>query len=345
MLVFYDERYRSVLNLPQSAHRQTFSGQEVGWIRRDAQRAASSAGDCRVLRASSYADRIPGRGGEALDRSEVGLLLPEYPRDLVNELGGVLGNRAYTPVVLPWPLSADLHFVRSVSALDWLVFDCGDAPEGAVALGWLDARGVPFARLRRLSQEISPVPAAEAALYRAFEVGYDEDRLTWSDRADLVPRFETLVDVVNSPVLRINTKAEAETYFRAAERRKQKVFLSYASENANVAAALANKLKQRFEVVFDYRDGESLVAGSGYPAQLYDRLECSEIGIPVLSEPYLNKGTCTHEAQDMCSNMDGGKMFVYPINVDGCKPPSYFRSVQFDAVGEGDSTWNSSLTE
>ena len=29
-------------------------------------------------------------------------------------------------------------------------------------------------------------------------------------------------------------------------------------------------------------------------------------------------------------------MFVYPINVDGCKPPSYFRSVQFDAVGEGD---------
>ena len=29
MLVFYDERYRSVLNLPQSAHRQTFSGQEV----------------------------------------------------------------------------------------------------------------------------------------------------------------------------------------------------------------------------------------------------------------------------------------------------------------------------
>ena len=52
---------------------------------------------------------------------------------------------------------------------------------------------------------------------------------------------------------------------RAAERRKQKVFLSYASENANVAAALANKLKQRFEVVFDYRDGESLVADQVIP--------------------------------------------------------------------------------
>jgi hypothetical protein len=27
-------------------------------------------------------------------------------------------------------------------------------------------------------------------------------------------------------------------------------------------------------------------------------------------------------------------MFVFPVNVDGTKPPSYFRSVQFEAVSK-----------
>ena len=73
-------------------------------------------------------------------------------------------------------------------------------------------------------------------------------------------------------------------------------------------------------------------AGAGHPQQLYDRLRDSDIGVPVLSANYLSKGTCTHEAQDMCASFDSHKMFVFPVNVDGSRAPSYRRSVQFEAV-------------
>jgi len=189
-----------------------------------------------------------------------------------------------------------------------------------------------MARLRRISKSSAAVSAAEAALYQRVEVGYNEDRLTWSDPADLLLQFERLVNVVSAPPLRINNKNEAENYFRGAERRPIKVFVSYAAEDRRIAEVVCVQLKRKCEVVFDYRDGESLTAGTGYPAQLYDRLAASDIGVPLLSENYLRSGSCAHEAQDMCASHDSGKMFIHPVNIDGCKPPSYFRSLQYDLL-------------
>lgn len=226
--------------------------------------------------------------------------------------------------------------MRVISGLDWLIFDPGDGVDGAAALGWLDGQGIPFARLRRLLEGSLQVPDAEVALYHDFEVGYNEDRLVWTNRNDLLDSVDELIDIIVAPVKRINTQEDAKHYFESAEQRSEKVFLSYASENDNIASQLAQELKRKFKVVFDYRDGKSMYAGSGYPKQLYGRLEESDIGIPVLSEPYMKKGTCTHEAEDMCASYDSKRMFVYPISVDECKPPPYFRSVQFEAVNRGD---------
>jgi hypothetical protein len=259
----------------------------------------------------------------------------------VKELASIVESRGYEAVPLEWPLSVDIASLRKVTTLDWVVLDVGNSPEGAVALGWLDGYGVPLARLQLVPPCNPAPPRAEAALYRNNEVGYNEDRLTWSNPEELTVKFEQMVDAITAPARRINTHQEAENYFQGAERRRIRVFLSYASADREIAGQISRALKQKCESVFDYQDGESLDPGTGYPEQLYSKLAASEIGVPLLSQEYLKSGPCKHEAQGMCASWDAGNMYVHPLNIDGCKPPDFFRVIQYDRIDQHqlDAEW------
>ena len=72
--------------------------------------------------------------------------------------------------------------------------------------------------------------------------------------------------------------------------------------------------------------------GSGNQLFHFPGERSSDIGVPLLSVDYLRKGTCAHEAQDMCASHDSHSMFVFPVNLDGCQSPSYFRSIHSKVV-------------
>lgn len=59
----------------------------------------------------------------------------------------------------------------------------------------------------------------------------------------------------------IGTAEAAIEYFQGAFLRTEKVFVSYSGRDQEVASRLSRRLKETFEDVFDYRDGQSIPAG------------------------------------------------------------------------------------
>ena len=147
ILVFLDERYHSVLPLPPSAIWETFDQQEItgrGGIPSEQRHRIVVSDFYREVSANiAYRAAMSRRRL----RTGVGLLLPPdlYPKAQISDLAQTLEARGYKAIRLPWPLSVDVTSVGVLTALDWLVFDTGDSPEGAVALGWLDGHGIPMA--------------------------------------------------------------------------------------------------------------------------------------------------------------------------------------------------------
>jgi len=338
MLVFYDKRYRSVLTLPPGSYRVSFDRQEIE------SRGGNPSAERHRRALEEFCEAVRMRRGyqvevgQRTERVSAGLLLPpeDYDDETLEALTQALAERGYLPTVIPWPFSAGGRAAELAATCDWIALDPGDLPEGAAALGWLDGRGVPLVRLRRQRPGRPHTSPAEDALYRNFEVGYTEDGIWWRDRDDLLSKVGATLDLLLAPSRRISTAVEALEYFRSAGRRPEKVFLSFASEDAVIASHLYEHLARTFHTVFNYQQKEALTTGISYPEQVYDRLAEADIGVALLSTPYLSKETCRHEAQDMAASRDAGTMFVYPLNVDGCQPPSYFRSMQFEQVGPDD---------
>jgi hypothetical protein len=125
---------------------------------------------------------------------------------------------------------------------------------------------------------------------------------------------------------------EALRYFNSASLRNETVFLSYAGDDRDVAARMTVALKARFQSVFDYRDqGESIIPGRRWIDEVFDKLAASAIGIPLLSASYFASGNCAHEAREMVSLSDQGKLSLVPVklNAGALELPTWMRDLQY----------------
>jgi hypothetical protein len=337
-LVLYDKRYRNLLPLPRHVLALEFDPLEItgagGFPSEDRYRRAFK-GFCEAVTASKAYEVT--RPGSDAPRTVVALVLPTkpplgYPLRVSKLILERLEAHDYIDLrPVPFPPSLDRDRLTLFGETDWALADLGEAT--ATMAGFLHGAFIPTMRLLRVARGARPPhsSSAERALLSSTEVGYSEDILRWSDARTLERGLDDRLVSLDAPVKRLNTAKEADDYFRGASLRKEAVFFSYAGRDAAFAARLSAGLKSRFQLVFDYRDRESIRPGEAWIEEIFAQLSESAIGIPLLSESYFASGNCRHEVEDMVARRDAGAMHVIPVKLapDPLELPAFIQNTQY----------------
>jgi hypothetical protein len=191
-------------------------------------------------------------------------------------------------------------------------------------------------RLMRIADRSAQEPS-QSPLYAGVSVGYRKDTIAWSDLDDLKLEFRKRLSSLNFGTRRISTIDEAVDYFLEATRRKEPVFTSYAGEDELVSTEFQAALRKRFQQVFDYRDGKSIRPGKPWITTIFEQINRSAVGVPLLSPSYVKSGNCLHELRDMVALRDQGKLLVVPIKLqrgDDFKNPPEIASTQYARLWE-----------
>jgi hypothetical protein len=268
--------------------------------------------------------------------TDVALGLPPYSQsvrgytrqqtELVREL---LEERGYSDVVeIRWPPAFTMATLSLLHRSDWAIIDVAETGLAA----YLHGAFVPTMRLARLPsrQPLDTLPMGRL-LYGGIDVGYVTDVVRWNEGADLEEGLRQRLATLAAPAKRIGTLQEAENYFLSAALRKETVFLSYSGRNDVEGREVSAALRQKFQTVFDYRDGRSIRPGEPWMAQIFDQLSSSALGVVLLSKDYLESGNCVHEAREMMALRDAGKMKLIPVKLtrDSYDVPSFLRDIQY----------------
>lgn len=337
-IVFYDDRYRGVLQVPSGMFQYRYDAQEI------AGRGGSPTAGRQLTAIERFSDVVRARmdyeaavtPNQLAGNDSVGLLLPGgdrggtdgYDDEVVGELVDRIEARGYTCRRLPHVI--DGEFVTTLPRLDWVVVDVAADPDLIPIVAFLHGQFTPMLFLRRARPDRDDgASTLERALFGAFEVGYSEDVLSWRDRDELMTGLSERLATLEAPVERLNTKDQATQYFLSASRRKEKVFLSYSGEDLPLVSGISTQLGHRFQDIFDYKSAGSITPGSEWIRELFRSLSKSAVGIICLSENYLLSDTCQHEAGELIAQRDQGRTKVFVINLDGTAPPEYMRYLQY----------------
>jgi len=337
-LILYDRRYRQLFKSPLSINSLEFDSLEV-----ESPGESPSAGVfqrafrtfCERVAAWKEYD-VTARAAGGLTEG-VALVLPLRGRDVdgyspgeVEVVRSALASCGYDDVsTVPWPPVLDGETLTLLRQADWAVADVGYLGPASGAAAFLHGSFVPTLRLMRAEKNSGEVATLDF-LYRGVEVGYADDIVLWSSKRSLEKGLHQRLSSLNLPVRRISTTAEADEYFRSASLRKEAVFLSYSGKDEQVAAGLGAALREKFQTVFDYRDGESIRPGQPWLEEIFTQLSASAIGIPLLSTSYVESGNCEHELREMVAKRDAKSMEVIPVVLDeGVEIPTYVRDPQY----------------
>jgi TIR domain-containing protein len=323
-LIFYDKRYRQLLKCPAFIQSVQFDSLEI-----DSPGGSPSAGLYRRTfrsfceRVATWKEYEIAAGAESGRGEGVVIVLPIGPRRTggysARELGlitSVLASNDYDePLSLRWPPVLNAETLTALRNADWVLTDVGHLGRSSGVAAYLHGSFVPTMRLLHTARELDLADSLDF-LYGGIEVGYRKDIISWSGARSLEEGLNQRLLSLDIPVRRINTPAEADQYFRSAALRKEAVFLSYSGRDQDAAAELSAALRERFQTVFDYRDGESIRPGKPWLEEIFTQLSTSAIGIPLLSAAYVESGNCLHEMREMVARRDAKSMAVIPLKVD-----------------------------
>ena len=339
-IVFVDQRYGSAISVPSALRECRYDHREVanaGPLRRE---------DSFREQVRAFVDDVAAAmrrladQGRAAGRDRVGLLLPVghgsdalYTAGDAEMLAEQLRNLSLNPVEMDLSRGADGEFMRRLESLDWAVCDIGAEACAGGMPAFVHGRFIPQLRM------IRPASATEAArsplesgILKSFEAGYPKDIVRWHDRDGLLDQFVQRLSVLYEPRKYIGNTAEAQAYFASASLRKETVFLSYSGEDRTRVEGLAQALRRVFQNVFDYRDqGQSIVPGSRWIEEIFNKLAGSALAVPVLSPEYFGSDNCTHEAREIIALADNRKLKVVPVKLrDGpLDLPTWMRDIQY----------------
>ena len=339
-IVFVDDRYGHAISVPATLRECRYDHREVanaGPLRhedslRDQVRA--------FVEDVAAATRRHVNQGRAAGRDRVGLLLPVghdsgalCTSGEVEMLAEQLRNQSLNPVEMDLSRGADGAFMRHLESLDWAVTDIGAAACASGMPAFVHGRFIPQMRMIRSTSatEVARSPLEDGIL-KSFESGYPKDIIRWHDPAGLLDQFVQRLSVLYEPRKYIGNTADARVYFASASLRKETVFLSYAGEDRTRVEGLAQALRRVFQNVFDYRDaGQSIVPGSRWIEEIFNKLAGSALAVPVLSPEYFASDNCTHEAREIVARADNRQLKVVPVKLrDGpLELPSWMRDIQY----------------
>ena len=233
-----------------------------------------------------------------------------------------------------WPPILHHEYLAQTESLDWLVVDIGQTTMSSGIVGYLHGRFIPALRLIKTGTSHKQVHNQKAyrPLFGGIEVGYPKDIVIWDDIKTLKDELAQRLIVLTSPVERINTHNEAESYFRRASLRKEAVFLSYSRHDQGIASEISRELKKRFQKVFDYKDGESITPGEPWLQEIFGKLSVATLGVPLVSSSYFASGNCEHEALEMVAKRDMRQMSMIPLKLyagDDFKRPTWMSHRQY----------------
>jgi TIR domain len=337
-LVFFDKRYKGLFIGPTSMWSMEFDALEVtgrgGSPRATHYRQTLRWFSDMIFKAKQYLAPQPGRA-----KTGVALALPPetgekvgYSREAIDTIQSVLEERGFDDIrIVKWPPLLDQALVTLLADVDWVIADIGDDDVGMSLLAYLHGAFVPTMRLWRVEDPLSPLPTFARTLYGWTEVGYEKDILRWNDPQTLLDGLSGRLVSLEAPVRRISTSQEARAYFEEASLRKEAVFLSYSGKDQDFARSLSSELRKRFQVVFDYRDGQSIRPGEPWIQEIFDQLATAAVGIPLYSKDYLASGNCVHELEQMVALSDSHKLALMPIKLyrDDLILPSFVEHLQY----------------
>lgn len=342
-IVFYDDRFRSVLRVPEGMFQYGYDPQEIagqgGTPTRGRQLTAIKQFSEVVMARMAY-DAISAT--TQLSRYDtVGILLPDgkdvaaaYDAKVIKDLVDLIQGLGYECKILPRVI--DANFYNTLHRLDWVVVDVGSGHGLLPIVAFLHGQCTPLLLLKHVEPGASSQSDLEQCLFGAVDVGYTEDTLTWEDPDALLSGVRERLATIDAEITRVSTAEEARQYFNGASRRKEHVFLSYAGEDRSSVSRVKVELGKRFQKVFDYKEPGSIAAGSEWIRDLFASLSQSAIGIICLSKNYLASGNCQHEAVELIAQRDQGKTSVFVVNLDGVDPPKFMQYLQYLVPDEHD---------
>jgi hypothetical protein len=335
-IVFCDDRYRNLFAALPGIQYCPYDAQEI------LSRSGSPARDglrhqfrtfCRVVETAS---KLRAVARPIDDPGVVGILMPPAPNGHFDEqclpvVEDAIRESGCRPEVLRWPLQLDLGALRALRACDWIIVETS-SPESATLIAFLHGQFIPMMRIRRagaVPEPDHPVTLAERTLFGGVDVGYNDELLVWEDADALRRGLQAGIKSVLEPGKRINDADVAEAYFRSAAQRKERVFLSYAGADEKHARVVGRGLRDRFQEVFDYRDGASIRHGWEWREEVFDSLSVTAVGVMLLSPAYLRSAYCREEANIMMNYRTEGRLQVFPIMVDDVDLPAYLSMLEY----------------
>lgn len=342
-IVFYDQRYKDTLRLPEGGASYPFDTREIadGLSRREAIIARSFKGFCETVRISMAHEAAFGLTAG----SRVGLVVPPpsarsaaYSPKHVAAIRAMLAQHGFTDVSqLKWPPRLDRQSLAELEGLNFAVVDVGPETSCTGIPAYLHGRFVPMLRLRHLNARHRARHDLdfEHVLRDSVEVGYAKDILTWTDISQLNRglngRLLSLQVESDEDIRFISNVTDAEDYFRSASQRSEPIFISYAGRDMDLVSPICKAFSSRFRNVFDYKDGASIQPGREWQPEIFDRLASCAVGLPMLSPNYFLSGNCKHEAQMMAARYDEGGLKLLPVKLTDAKLelPTWLPPVQY----------------
>jgi hypothetical protein len=318
-LVFHDRQYGGILRWSRDIRFVEFDSAEIlgssrppseGRFRRAFEQFANT-----VASSQAY--------NQSVDHSmptDIGILLPDdhdgtgYTNEEITAVRNVLHDHGYQelrPITYPGRLDRDMFLL--LEGLDWVIVDVGDH-KAASLVAYMHGQFIPTMRLLK-SPAASATSHLVGTLYRGTEVGYTKDIIAWADILSLEKGLSNRLTSLRQGVRYISKPEQARDYFLEASRRKKRVFFSYAREDEDLASNFARRLRESFEHVFDYRDGQSLVPGEGWEAQIESEIQKSDLGIAFLSPDYMTSTNCRKELDMMLTARTNSRFLLYPIKI------------------------------
>jgi TIR domain. len=341
ILVFFDQRYGEVLNLPEKVLCVPFDIQEIvgkGGAPNKLRYQRIIANFFRYVKTIMLAKAESPITSPKLN---VGLIVPtgkggltKYSDKEIQVIKRVTRENnileLHTPPK-PWILNGQMY--RWLESLDWVIVDIGETSMRNGITGFLHGFFIPTVRLYKGKSSITQVEnkASYSYLFSGTDAGYRKDIVFWNSSTELRNGLKKRLESLLSPTLRISTWEESEEYFLKASKRNEAVFLSYSGKDQEIARQISNLLKRRFQEVFDYRDGKSITPGQPWIDEIFEQLAKSAVGVPILSEDYFKSGYCLHEAEEMVSYQDAGQMTVIPIKMNPAQlnMPAWMQNTQY----------------
>ncbi|MFF4227746.1 toll/interleukin-1 receptor domain-containing protein [Streptomyces sp. NPDC001820] len=332
-VIFHDQRLIPALKSPTDVHLVAYDAQEINSAANSSLPAKVKFSYRRFLNdVHAFSPSIDTQ--PTYQKRRVGLIVsPQNQQSMALSLPEILHEYAWEPMILPWPPRLNLDLITWLRKCDWVVLDL-DATASRLVAAFTHGQFIPTLPIASdaITEPQGSDPPDEDTLYGDMETGHRKAIIRWSEPNDLVKSFESHLKVIDEQPRYIGSTDQAAKYFSSAAKRSERVFLSYAAEDAESATDFSHLLNERFQHVFDYRAHGAIKAGEPWMDILLSGLAKAAVGILLVSKSYLASKYCQFEARELHRAAVEGRAKIIPVCLERVELPDFLQSTQYRAL-------------